>query len=133
MRLHSRLDVGRQHSQGPALVDFEANLNGHRAAWAGAQADELELAEERVVVEEGVFSLRDSDANSGLHVARRREGPGSLARDFRVSWDDDVAEATGGFDQEGARCDVDEHGGRSRPEVALRSCRTWARRCNVSP
>ncbi len=63
VRLAARLHVGREDLQRAALVDLEARADRHLAAWGRAQTHELDLAEERVVLEERVFSLRDAHAD----------------------------------------------------------------------
>ena len=109
MRLATRLDVGREDLQRPALVDLEARAYRHLSARRRAQAHELDLAEERVPLEERVFALRHADPDDRLHVARRGERPRALARDLRVALDDHVAPPADRLDHERARRHVDEH------------------------
>ena len=110
----------------PVGVDVERHLDLRHPARRGRNADQVELAEELVVVRHLAFALEDSNGHRRLIVGSRREDLALFRRDGRVPLDQLRKDTAEGFDAQRAAA---SRRGAARPSRRLSTRRLeWRRR-----
>ncbi|EHH04711.1 putative NAD-specific glutamate dehydrogenase [Agrobacterium tumefaciens CCNWGS0286] len=100
--------VFRRNLHDAVGVDIEGDFDLRNAARRRWQADEVELAEQLVVLGHFTLALRNADGHGRLVVFGGREGLALLRRDRRVAIDQTGEDATQRFDAERQRRHVEQ-------------------------
>ncbi|EMS95236.1 putative NAD-specific glutamate dehydrogenase [Agrobacterium tumefaciens str. Cherry 2E-2-2] len=100
--------VFRRNLHDAVGVDIEGYFDLRNATRCRRQADEVELAEQLVVLRHFALTLRDADGHGRLVVFGGREGLALLGRDRRVAIDQTREDTTERFDAERQRGHVEQ-------------------------
>ena len=103
-----RRQIFGRHVDDAVRVDVEGDFDLRHAAGSGRNADEIELAQQLVVVRHFALPLEDADGDGRLVVRRRGEDLALLRRDGGVPLDQLREDAAQRFDAQRQRGDVEK-------------------------
>jgi len=95
-------------SQDGVLVNFERDFDLRNTSLRRWNASQIKLTELMVVLDQGTFSLKDSDGDSGLLVLVGGEGLGLFGGDNGSTLNDWSHNTSNGLNSEGKRGHIDE-------------------------